>query len=131
MQQTSLIGVLLARHVSDDFAHHQECRPVLQPVVFCTQFFCVAVRLSRKVAAWSVFMVWRALLELCPCRAAIQECCCVVRVYVVAGTARAVPLPCGYPGRLLRGPCVWCGGHCRTPQAVIQVYAPDDGRNRP
>jgi hypothetical protein len=34
---------------------------VLQHVVFCTQFFCVAVRLSRKVAAWSVCMVWQAL----------------------------------------------------------------------
>jgi hypothetical protein len=66
----------------------------------------LAVRLSRKVTAWSVCMVWRALLELCPCRAAIQEGCCVVRVYGVAGTARVVPLPCGYPGRLLRGPCV-------------------------
>jgi hypothetical protein len=23
-----------------------------------------------------------------------------------------VVLLCGYPGNLLRGPCVWCGGHC-------------------
>jgi hypothetical protein len=43
MQQSSFIGVLLARHVSGDFAHHQERRPVLQHVVFCTQFRCVAV----------------------------------------------------------------------------------------
>jgi hypothetical protein len=61
MQRSSFIGVLLARHVSGDFAHHQERRPVLQHVVFCTQFSCVAVLPSRKVAAWSVCMVWRAL----------------------------------------------------------------------
>jgi hypothetical protein len=54
MQHSSFIGVLLARHVSGDFAHHQERRRVLQDVVFCTQFCCVAVGLSRKVAAWSV-----------------------------------------------------------------------------
>jgi hypothetical protein len=61
MQQSSFIGVLLARHVSGDFAQHQERRHELQHVVFCTQFCCVAVRLSRTVAAWSVCMVWRAV----------------------------------------------------------------------
>jgi hypothetical protein len=67
MQQSTFTGVLLARHVSGDFAHHQERRPVLQHVVsctvFCTQFCCVAVRPSRKVAAWFVCMVWRALFD--------------------------------------------------------------------
>jgi hypothetical protein len=61
MQQSSFISVLLARHVSGDFAHHQERRPVLQHMVFCTQFCCVAVRLSRKAAAWSVCMARRAV----------------------------------------------------------------------
>jgi hypothetical protein len=36
MQQSSFVGVLLARHVSGDFAHHQKRGPVLQDVVFCT-----------------------------------------------------------------------------------------------
>jgi hypothetical protein len=58
MQQSSFIGVLLARHVSGDVARHQERRPLLYHVVFCAQFCCVAVRLSRKFAAWSVCMVW-------------------------------------------------------------------------
>jgi hypothetical protein len=65
MQQSNFIDVPLARHVSGDFAHQQERRPVLQPLVFCTQFGCVAVRLSRKAAAWSVCMVWRAMLDRC------------------------------------------------------------------
>jgi hypothetical protein len=54
MQQSRFIDVLLARHVSGDFAHHQELRPVLERVVFCAQICSVAVRLSRKVAVWSV-----------------------------------------------------------------------------
>jgi hypothetical protein len=61
MQQSNCIDVPLARHVSGDFAHHQERRPVLQRVVFCTHFCCVAVRLSRKVAASSVCLVWQAV----------------------------------------------------------------------
>jgi hypothetical protein len=61
MLQSSFINVPLARHVSGDLAHHQERRPVLHRVVLCTQICCVAVRLSRKIAAWSVWMVWRAL----------------------------------------------------------------------
>jgi hypothetical protein len=36
MQQSSFIGVLLARHVSGDFAHHQERRPVLEHVLLCS-----------------------------------------------------------------------------------------------
>jgi hypothetical protein len=63
MQQSSFIGVLLVRRVSGDFIHHQERRPALEHVVFCTQFCCVAVRLSRKVAAWSVGMVGRAVQQ--------------------------------------------------------------------
>jgi hypothetical protein len=31
--------------------------------LYIPQFCCVAVRLSRKVAAWSVCMVWQALLD--------------------------------------------------------------------
>jgi hypothetical protein len=75
MQQSILIGVLLARHVSGDFAHHQERRPVLQHAVFCTQFFV---------------------------------------------------LLCGYPGSLLRGPCVWCGWlPIINTYLVILLYLPD------
>jgi hypothetical protein len=35
MQQINFIDVPLARHVSGDFALHQERRPVLQHVMFC------------------------------------------------------------------------------------------------
>jgi hypothetical protein len=36
---------------------------VMKIRLYITQFCCVAVRLSRKVAAWSVCTVWRALLD--------------------------------------------------------------------
>jgi hypothetical protein len=51
----SMFHVPLARHVSGVFAHHQE-----HYTLYCSctphPFFCVAVRLSRKVC-----LVWRAL----------------------------------------------------------------------
>jgi hypothetical protein len=65
MQQSNFIDVFVARHVSGDFAHHQERRPVLHHVVLCTQFCYVSVRLSREVAAWSVCVVWAQNTTCC------------------------------------------------------------------
>jgi hypothetical protein len=79
MQQSSFIGVLLARHVSGDFAYHQERRPVLQHVVLCTH-------------------MWYSAPSF-------------------------VVLLCGYPGRLLRGPCVRCGGQCPIFTGVTLAFA--------
>jgi hypothetical protein len=102
MQQSSFIDVPLARHVSGDFAHHQERGPVLQHVVFCTQFYCVAVRLSRKAAAWSVWVVWRTVLDT---QTTQQPSWIAAQKHNKTG--------------------------CRTAHVVIQIYAPDDGRDRP
>jgi hypothetical protein len=64
MQQSNFIDFPLARHVSRVFAHHQERRPCITAYGVLIQFLLCCWAAIQEAAAWSVCMVWRAVLHV-------------------------------------------------------------------